>query len=205
MNYYVNKILKEKKITTFLEERGIFPVRKSGEKLMYLCPIHAGDSSPSFVVYPEGIKDSDYQTYYCYGCHSGVNIINLKKDIDNTSFRESIKFFLKGIHIELKEVNESIIDEIQKEESVTEDRKKIETLLLLINSTSRQHLLIYNDYEEIEFFEKFSEEVDKVARSRDADLLEKVYKILEDGEENLVKKFIKRQEKNNMSLMAWKI
>jgi hypothetical protein len=49
-NYYVNRILQEKKITDFLQERNIYPIRKSGDKWIYRCPLHAGDNDPSFVV-----------------------------------------------------------------------------------------------------------------------------------------------------------
>ena len=80
-NYYIDKILEEHKITTFLDERGIYPVRESGDRFIYHCPIHSGDNDPSFIVYPAGADGRKYQTYYCFGCHSGINIINLKRDL----------------------------------------------------------------------------------------------------------------------------
>ena len=205
MNYYTNQILKEKKITTFLEERGIYPVRKTGDKFIYRCPVHVGDNDPSFVVYPEGIEDKDYQTYYCFGCHSGTTIINLKKDIDSVSFKESVKFFLKDIKIDIKGERESIIDDIQKDELEIDNKKKIETLLLEINSTCRDHLLSYNDEEEIDFFENFFKEVDRIARTKNTELLEKISDLLHKGNEKRAEKFQERQEENYKSALAWRL
>ena len=95
MNYYINKILREKTITSYLEEKGFFPQKKSGDKSIYCCPIHSGDNDPSFVVYPTGYKGREYETYYCFGCHSGITLINLKSDIEKISAKEVIKFYVK--------------------------------------------------------------------------------------------------------------
>ena len=62
-NYYIDRILEEKTITEFLQGRGIHPSSRSGDKDIYLCPIHQGDKVPSFMVYPAGVGGRDYQTY----------------------------------------------------------------------------------------------------------------------------------------------
>lgn len=205
MNYYIDQILKDKKITSFLEERGITPVKKTGDKWVYRCPVHAGDNDPSFVVYPEGIKGREYQTYYCYGCHSGVTVINLKSDIDKISPKKSVKYFLKDINIDYKDARDSIIDDIKKGNLVIDPQKEIEKILLLINSTCREHLLVYRDSEELEFFDIFFEEIDKVARSRNINVLEKIYDILVEGIEKRVEKFQTRREDEEISSMAWRL
>ena len=113
MNYHINKILEEKTITSYLEENGIFPHKKSGDKSFYFCPIHKGDTDPSFVVFPVGTKGRTYQTYHCFGCHSGITLINLKSDLENLSTKEVVKHFLKDIKIENKDIIQSIIADIK--------------------------------------------------------------------------------------------
>jgi len=205
VNYYIDQILKKQKITSFLEERGIYPDRKTGEKLVYYCPVHSGDNDPSFIVYPEGVEGRDYQTYHCYGCHSGISIINLKSDLDKESTKESIKYFLKGIKIDNKDVIDSIIEDISKGELDTEYQKDIETTLLMINNTCREHLFNYRDYKEISFFEDFFKETNKVARSRNIELLEKIYDMLIAGLDKRVEKFQRRQEDKEISSTKWVI
>lgn len=204
MNYHINKILKEKTITSFLEEKGIFPDKKSGEKIVYKCPIH-NEKDPSFIVYPVGTKGRDYQTYYCFGCHDGITLINLKSALEGITVKDSIKSFLKDIKIDDKEVMKSIIEDIKSGNLDIEDKKEIETTLLLINSTCREHLAEYNDEEEIEFFNKFFKKVDEVARSRNIDLLEGAYDTLMRGKVNRVEKFQKRQEEKDTSSLNWNI
>ena len=206
MNYYVNKILQEKSITSFLEERNIYPQKKSGEKSFYLCPIHQGDTSPSFIVYPAGTKGRDYQTYYCFSCHSGITLINLKSDLDKVSTKESLKHFMKGVEINHGEAKKSIVDDYKKGELGIERNNDIESIMLFINSTCRRHIVECDyDDEEIDFFEIFFEKVDKIARSRNLNTLEEVYDILLRGIDKRVENYIKRQEDTDISSLSWKI
>lgn len=210
-SYHVSRILEEKKITDFLQERGIYPIKKSGEKIIYRCPIHSGDNDPSFIVYPVGTKGRNYQTYHCFGCHSGINIINLKSDLDGVSIKESIGFFLKSIDIDLVEVSESIINDIQNDiqnGNVVENDKQIEMILLLMNTTCRRYLEIYGDYEEVKFFDElFYKKVDDIARSGNRDTLEVYYNML--IENNILSQRAentrKRLEEDEISAVKWRI
>lgn len=207
VNYYIEKILKETSITDFLEERGIFPDRTSGDKLFYICPVHDGDKSPSFVVFPKGSKGKDYQTYHCFGCHSRMDLINLKSDLDGITMKESIRSFLKNIIIDDEEVLNSVIESIEEGEKEEDEQKQIESLLLLINHACKEHILAHNDEEERGFFDDFFKKVDRVARARDVETIEGVLELLIDknGLEQRVKKFNERQEAEEMSSMAWRI
>ena len=207
MNYYVDRILKETKITDFLEERGIFPARQSGEKLFYNCPVHDGDNTPSFVVFPAGEKGREYQTYHCFACHSGINLINLKSDIDNISKKEAIGYFLKDIEINDEEALDSILEKIIKEEDGIEDQKQIESLLLVINDVTKWHLVICDDEEERLFFDDFFKKVDKIARERDVETLEGILDILifKHGLEKRVDKFNERLEEKKKLELEWKL
>lgn len=172
-NELVNAILKERKITDFLEKRGITSVRESNGKLIYHCPIHEGDNEPSFMVYIEG----EYQTYHCYGCNSGKDIINLVCAIDNISLKQAIRQLVKGLDIEYSDVLDSLINEILNDKEREED-KSTEKLLLDISFVCRNHLGKYNDDEEIEFFFKVFEKIDYFARIKDNKTLEEMYEIL---------------------------
>jgi hypothetical protein len=207
MNFYVNKILKDQKITDFLEERGITPVRTSSDKLFYLCPVHSGDKVPSFVVYPVGHKGREYQTYHCFSCHSGINLINLKSDLDGISTKKAVSHFLKDIEIEFKEAEDAILDSIMNEKEEIEETKDIESILLMINHVCKRHLSICDDDAEIDFFENFFKNVDRVARSRDIETLEGILEILMEkgGLDKKVEEYDKRQEDRDVSSMAWRL
>ena len=207
MNYYINKILQEKTITSYLEEKGIYPQKKTGDKSVYLCPVHQGDTSPSFIVYPVGTKGRDYQTYHCFGCHSGITLINLKSALEKIPTREVIKSFLKNIDINYEDARESIIKDYRKGELGIEYSKDIENTILLINSTSRNHLAndCKLDEEEIDFFENFFKKVDSIARSKDLKTLESVYEILIEGNIKRMEKYKQRQEDKEISSAVWKM
>jgi DNA primase len=207
MNYYIEQILQENKIVEFLQDRGIHCVRKSADKLFYRCPIHDEDKEPSFVVYPEGTEGRDYQTYHCFGCNSGITIINLKSDIDKISTKNAVKYFLKNTEIDEKCITDSLINEINNIKNEKTD-SKIETLLLIINTICREHLIAYRDEEEIEFFDHFFKQLDRISECKDYNGLEMVLEILVDrgGLEKRVKRFQKRRENDySSSLTSWRI
>jgi hypothetical protein len=207
MNFHINKILEEKTITSYLEEKGVLPQKKTGDKYVYRCPVHQGDNDPSFIVYPVGTKSRNYQTYYCFGCHSGITLINLKSDLEGISTKESVRHFLKDVKIDSQDVMQSIIDDLKKNESGIEDNKSVEFLLLLINTTCRRHIVeqCQKDEEEITFFEKFFQRVNDIARARDVDLLEKVVDLLPRGNEKRTQSYNKRNEMQEVSSLTWKI
>lgn len=207
-SYHIERILEEKKITDFLQERGIYPVKKSGDRIIYRCPIHTGDNDPSFIVYPIGTKGRNYQTYHCFACHSGINIINLKKDLDKISTKEAINFFLKDIDITPDEIVDHVILDIQKEEDPIEEDKQVEVLLLSINTFCRRYLSDYGDEEEIQFFEdKFYKKIDSIARSKDIDTLKAYHNML--IEKNVLveraERIRKGREEDKMSAVKWRI
>lgn len=199
----IKAILKEKKITDFLESRGIEPIRESGNRLSYLCPIHEGDSSPSFIVFTDG----EYQTYKCFGCHSGQDIINLLCDLDHMSLKQAIGVLLNGISIVQEDITDSFINETAKIiEGKLKDSKELEIAMLKSGVFCRDYLKKYNDEEEINFFIKIYEVIDRIIRSGDIKDVEAVYEILCDkGIPQRIALYSERKE--NMILdetRAWK-
>ncbi|MCP6718961.1 MAG: CHC2 zinc finger domain-containing protein [Patescibacteria group bacterium] len=59
-------------------------LKKSGSKLVGLCPLH-NEKTPSFFVY---LKNN---SFYCYGCGVGGNVINLIKLLHELNFIETVK------------------------------------------------------------------------------------------------------------------
>ena len=88
-SYAIEQILKNRKITEYLESKHIYPDGPEvNGKLKYLCPIHDGDTSPSFYVYT---KSADFQNFYCYSCKAKYNIIHLFRDIEKVSLGDAIR------------------------------------------------------------------------------------------------------------------
>jgi len=55
-------------------------LRKAGRVFVGVCPIHK-DTSPSFTVYPV------QQSWHCYGCNCGGDVIAFIQAVENTDFR----------------------------------------------------------------------------------------------------------------------
>lgn len=59
-------------------------LKRSGRIYKGLCPFH-GEKTPSFTVYPET------QSYYCFGCGAGGDVITFIKQSENLDYVEAIK------------------------------------------------------------------------------------------------------------------
>ena len=60
-------------------------LRKVGKNLLGLCPFH-NEKSPSFYIYTET------NSFYCFGCQTGGNVINLAMKLYGYSFKEAVRF-----------------------------------------------------------------------------------------------------------------
>lgn len=69
-------------------------LRRRGSNLVGLCPFH-GEKTPSFTVYPE--TDS----FYCFGCGTGGDVIEFVRKIENLDYYESVKLLAQRAGIEL--------------------------------------------------------------------------------------------------------
>ncbi len=66
-------------------------LRQTGGRLTAVCPFH-GDSRPSLVLYPAS------QSYYCFGCGAGGDVIDFMSRLHRTDFREAVAL-LAGAHV----------------------------------------------------------------------------------------------------------
>lgn len=59
-------------------------LRQRGRLYTGLCPFHS-EKTPSFTVYP------DTQSYYCFGCGNGGDVITFIKNYENLDYMEAVK------------------------------------------------------------------------------------------------------------------
>lgn len=73
-------------------------LKRKGKLLGGLCPFH-NEKTPSFYVYPET------QSYYCFGCGSGGDVITFIKNIENIDYVEAVKYLCDRSGMSLPEDN----------------------------------------------------------------------------------------------------
>lgn len=71
-------------------------LRHRGKTLVGLCPFH-NEKTPSFTVYPES------QSFYCFGCNAGGEIITFLRRIENLDFVESVKSLAQRAGMQMPE------------------------------------------------------------------------------------------------------
>ncbi len=73
-------------------------LKRKGRLLGGLCPFH-NEKTPSFYVYPET------QSYYCFGCGSGGDVITFTKNIENLDYVEAVKLLCEKTGMTLPQDN----------------------------------------------------------------------------------------------------
>ena len=71
-------------------------LRRRGRTLSGLCPFHS-EKSPSFTVYP------DNQSFYCFGCQAGGDVINFIRRIENLDYMEAVRFLAQRAGMQVPE------------------------------------------------------------------------------------------------------
>lgn len=61
------------------------PLKRRGKNLVGLCPFH-NEKTPSFTVYP------DSQSFYCFGCGAGGEVISFIRRAENLDYYEAVKY-----------------------------------------------------------------------------------------------------------------
>ena len=72
---------------------GYLPLKKKG-RYLGLCPFHS-EKSPSFYVYPQN------QSFYCFGCGAGGDVITFIRRIENLEYMEAVKLLADRCGLEL--------------------------------------------------------------------------------------------------------
>lgn len=61
------------------------PLKRRGKNLVGLCPFH-NEKTPSFTVYP------DSQSFYCFGCGAGGEVIGFIRRAENLDYYEAVRY-----------------------------------------------------------------------------------------------------------------
>ena len=73
-------------------------LKKQGRGAAGLCPFH-GEKTPSFVVY------TDTNSFFCFGCSAGGDVITFIMRIENLSYIDAVKFLAARVGLEVPESN----------------------------------------------------------------------------------------------------
>lgn len=76
------------------------PLKRDGKNKKALCPFHS-EKTPSMVVYP------NTQSFYCFGCGAGGDVISFIMRIENLDYVEAIHFLAKRAGLTVPEDGES--------------------------------------------------------------------------------------------------
>ena len=79
---YIEEVVRRNDITDVVSS--YVQLKRKGRLLGGLCPFH-NEKTPSFYVYP------DTQSYYCFGCGAGGDVITFIKQINNLDYLEAVK------------------------------------------------------------------------------------------------------------------
>ncbi len=73
-------------------------LRRRGRTMVGLCPFH-GEKTPSFTVYPEN------NSFYCFGCGAGGDVITFIKKIENLDYIDAVKFLAERSGMRMPELS----------------------------------------------------------------------------------------------------
>lgn len=77
---------------------GYVALQRRGRLSKGLCPFHS-EKTASFTVYP------DNQSYYCFGCGKGGDVITFTRDIENLDYLEAVRFLADKAGLNVPEDN----------------------------------------------------------------------------------------------------
>lgn len=72
-------------------------VKRRGRNLVGLCPFH-NEKTPSFTVYPET------NSFYCFGCGAGGDIITFVRRIEHLDYLDAVKFLAERAGLQMPEL-----------------------------------------------------------------------------------------------------
>ena len=81
-------------------------IKKVGRNSKAVCPFHS-EKTPSFVVYP------DSQSFYCFGCGAGGDIISFIMRAENLEYVEAIRFLAKRQGVQVPDDGDDQATEIK--------------------------------------------------------------------------------------------
>ena len=190
--YLIEEIVKKHTITGYLESKNIEPVRKDGSRSFYTCPIPGhDDSTPSFCVFVH----KDIEFFKCWGCGSKGTVIQLYKELEQTTPIGAIKALGGDIKIDSDKEYAYIVKQIENFEHEEVDYD-LDNYSLLISRLCYDYLVQTEfNIEEVNFIDNVLQRVDDIVYSMDLQSLQNVYNFLADkGIGSRIALFDKKQE-----------
>ena len=96
---YIEEVVRRNDITDVVAS--YVQLRHRGRTHPGLCPFHS-EKTPSFVVYPET------QSFYCFGCGAGGDVITFIKKINNLDYVEAVKYLAGRAGMAMPEENDKV-------------------------------------------------------------------------------------------------
>ena len=108
-----DSFLQELKFKTDIEDviSTYVSLRKRGSTSIGLCPFH-NEKTPSFTVY------NDTQSFYCFGCGAGGDVVTFVKRIENLDYMDAIKMLAQRAGLNMP-------DDGQYDDSLSKKRRRI--------------------------------------------------------------------------------
>ena len=103
---YIQEVVRRNDIEDVVQS--YVQLRRRGRTCTGLCPFHT-EKTPSFVVYPET------QSFYCFGCGAGGDVITFIKKISNLEYVEAVKLLASRVGMPMP----------NEEDKVGEMRRKV--------------------------------------------------------------------------------
>ena len=97
-------------------------LKRTGNNMMGLCPLHNDRKSPSLSVSP------DKQMFHCFGCGAGGNVIHFIQAAMNLDFMDALKYLADRVHMEMPD-NRTGRDK-QKQLAISKNVKRYTRLML---------------------------------------------------------------------------
>lgn len=88
-------------------------LKKRGRTFVCNCPFHS-EKTPSFTVFP------DTQSFYCFGCGAGGDVITFTMKAENLDFMDAVKLLAERSGMEVPERNKKTSDNAHKRTRIYE-------------------------------------------------------------------------------------
>jgi len=188
---FIKSILQKKKIVEYLASENIFHAKQYSGRYVYTCPLHA-DKSPSFYIFDDG----DYQTFKCFGCGKGGDLINLICFLKNYNISEAIRKIAGDLNITDRDRVDEIAAFIKDKDIEGKEIDSLDEFCLLISRTLFNYLIdVEYDTDELKNVDATYRKIDPIIRARDSESLKIIYEGIADRLSKRQKYVMNKREK----------